>query len=528
MLKWNQLTATEQKDWEKVVEYYAAWADTGKERDNNAVKIFNEMEVLYSKLTADEMDQILDRWKKQKLKPKTYKHKARKKLQEDINDRIDSEEEAAAKTNTVLEFPHVIKDDEGKVIRIIDHSENTEFLFESNNISIKYNELKKELDIDVSGKNFHEETKNTAILNTLKDVCSKNAVPYGRVEEHIVGIGNKNVFHPVRDWMKTLTWDGTSRIEALLDTVELVDPSKREFALTILKKWLIMGAAAILKPNGISPQGVLILVGSQGLGKTTWIKSICPNEEWLTTDMNIDPHNKDNVITFVRNWIVELGEIDASFRRADIAALKSFITRDKDEFRAPYGKKNEKYPRRTIFYASVNSTEFLHDDENRRFWPFEVKSVNAYHDINVNQLWAEAKALFEQGGEYWLSKEELDQLNVHNKTFSTVHPLVERIMAAGIHVPNDLTRTRFLVNCTDLIVRCGGNSPTQSDTRAVAKWLKQEGFEMVNNGKRQWRVGLMHALPEKSVMLQKSDENIYAPGKKASIVDIKDWLDIEE
>ncbi|KAG1252930.1 hypothetical protein G6F68_011560 [Rhizopus microsporus] len=103
-----------------------------------------------------------------------------------------------------------------------------------------------------------------------------------------------------------------------------------------MRRWLVSGVAAAFEPDGVVARGVLTFVSKQNLGKTRWARQLAPPELQLIADgVVLDPANKDSVKQVISKWIVELGEVDATFRRTDIAALKSFISRSHDEIRRP-------------------------------------------------------------------------------------------------------------------------------------------------------------------------------------------------
>jgi putative DNA primase/helicase len=110
-------------------------------------------------------------------------------------------------------------------------------------------------------------------------------------------------------------------------------------------RWLISGVAAVFMERGFQSQGVLTLTGRQGLGKTRWLKSLVPNRDWIKDGVVLNPKDKDSVLQSVSRWIVELGELDATFKKADVAALKAFITMEEDVLRQAYAQKTDKYQR---------------------------------------------------------------------------------------------------------------------------------------------------------------------------------------
>ena len=133
--------------------------------------------------------------------------------------------------------------------------------------------------------------------------------------------------------------------------------------------------------------------GAQGLGKTLWFKRLADYDKgWLLEGATLNPSDKDSVKQAVSHWIVELGEIESTFKKSDIDQLKAFVTKKNDELRLPYDRAFTTYQRRTAFYASVNAREFLTDTSgNRRFWVVPVTGINADHGLDMQQVWAEVK-----------------------------------------------------------------------------------------------------------------------------------------
>jgi putative DNA primase/helicase len=222
-------------------------------------------------------------------------------------------------------------------------------------------------------------------------------------------------FHPVEDWVRAKPWDGKGRFEALFRSLTIRTGFEEYEALmrVQLEKWLVAGGHCLgLRRNaaeGIAVQGVLVLQGRQDLGKTRWFRSLVPDPSWIAEGVTLDPSNTDSVIAATSAFLVELGELDATTKKSDVAQLKSFLTRSVDKYRAAYGRKAESYPRRTLFGATVNPDEFLVDQTgNRRFWVMPLEAVNAHHGIDMQQVWAEALARAEGGEPYWMPEEHKD------------------------------------------------------------------------------------------------------------------------
>ena len=229
-----------------------------------------------------------------------------------------------------------------------------------------------------------------------------------QVEEAIAIIARRNEFHPIRDHLKTLKWDGKERVDFWLRDFASADgPDK--YLRAISRKTLVALVARALRP-GVKYDQVLILEGYQGARKSTLLKTLAGGDEYFT-DQEINVRDKDAVMTIQGKWITELGEL-ATMRRSDQDSLKSFISRTHDRMRLPYGRRTEEFPRQGIMIGSTNLEEYLKDDSgHRRFWPVVVGACNPEGLAACrDQLLAEAVFLFEMGEPLYLEDAEVQSL----------------------------------------------------------------------------------------------------------------------
>jgi len=204
--------------------------------------------------------------------------------------------------------------------------------------------------------------------------------------------------HPVRDWLDTLTWDGTPRIESWTSTYLGAEPTA--FNHTIGALWLISAVARIYRP-GVKADHMLILEGPQGARKSTAIK-VLAGEEWFTDELP-ELGSKDAALHMQGVWIVEIAELDA-IGRAEVSRIKAFLTRTTDRFRPPYGRYTVEVPRQCVFAGTVNPDTYLRDETgNRRFWPLRCGTIDiAALARDRDQLWAEAVHRFRAGAIWWI------------------------------------------------------------------------------------------------------------------------------
>ena len=187
----------------------------------------------------------------------------------------------------------------------------------------------------------------------------------------------------------------------------------------LLKRWLISAVAACFEREGFKARGVLVLQGHQAIGKTSWLAALVPKgSDWFLDSVALDPEDKDSVKRAISHWIIELGELEATFKKADINKLKGFITSSVDIMRTSFARKISTFPRRTVFCASVNQAEFLVDTTgNSRWWCLPCKAIDYRHGIDLQQLWAQALSLYRDGEPWWLTREEEAELDALNRYF---------------------------------------------------------------------------------------------------------------
>lgn len=365
---------------------------------------------------------------------------------------------------------------------------NLKHLLENYDITARYDVIRKDLIITHPGQCGSPDNQRSKAINTIKSLASLNCLAKTEIEQFLLSIGDDNQFNPVMDFISSKEWDGTSRFNDLLDTVTVREDFNLDLFKTLMRKWLISAVAAAAKPEGFWSKGVLVFQGEQSLGKTSWFRSLLPpsHRELLKVDAIINPDVKDTIISAVSHWLVELGELDATLRKADISRLKGFISQDVDQFRRPYGRTEEKVQRRSVFFASVNPEYFLVDDTgNVRWWTIPITSVNQDHDIDMQQLWAEVYTWFKNKEEWWLSDVEEMKLKKSNDDHQQSHPVDELIMSRY----NFGSPIRRSLSTTEVLIELGFERPTKTQLNdATALMEKRFGKKVRSNGNRVYKV----------------------------------------
>ena len=325
--------------------------------------------------------------------------------------------------DTVISFP--VKTKNGKPMQV---SENLHYLLTARCISSRYNQISKRCEVLVPGLScVLDETNNTA-LTLVTDHAIKSGMTAHRVPEMLDALAAQQPYCPVRTFIDSEPWDEISRFVQFTGQIKCGNPSLSKI---LWRKWLVQAVAAAYEPNGIANSGVIVLTGAQGIGKTRLFSDLTSGIAGVFLEgQTLNPADKDSVMSTVSHWIVELGELDSTFRKADLAQLKAFITRTMDTLRRPYARKDSTFQRRTVFAGTVNDFQFLHDSTgNRRFWPIDVNSITRDTTINYQQLWTEVKSWYDQGERWYLDNSELASLNQYSETFLVSDPDVEALLS---------------------------------------------------------------------------------------------------
>ncbi|MDO9050870.1 MAG: VapE family protein [Methylotenera sp.] len=369
---------------------------------------------------------------------------------------------------------------------------NTLHLTSGYNIKVQYDVIRKKLYIIIPSNTGTPDNADNVAMARIISLANLNGLPIGQLPSFLEVIGDRNQYNPVAEWIKSKPWDNTNRLNDLFATLTQRSDFPEELKNKLIYRWQSSAVAAALLPSGFKARGVLTLQGPQSIGKTSWISSLIPDpilrEGVLKLDHHLDAGNKDSLISAITHWIVEVGELDSSFRK-DIARLKGFLTSDRDKVRRPYGRSDSEYPRRTVFCATVNDDNFLVDSTgNSRWWTIPVTAVNYNHGIDMQQVYAQLATHLEDGMKWWLTPEEEELLELHNKKHRAVSVIRERILDTL-----DLDRINesglSAMTATQLLQTIDIKSPTNAQSKECASILRELlGEHKRINGSNKWRI----------------------------------------
>ena len=203
-------------------------------------------------------------------------------------------------------------------------------------------------------------------------------------------IAEENAENKVATRLQSTQWDGEKRLETLF--IDYLGCEDNVYTREISEKSLVAAVRRAIY-GGIKWDNMPILIGPQGVGKSTFLKIL--GMDWYN-DSLVNVEGKDACELIQGSWILEMGEL-SSLRKSELNLVKNFLSRTDDIFRASYGRRAQKYPRRCAFFGTANDTNFLRDETgNRRFWPIDCfiykpkKSI--FNDLKdeLEQIWAEA------------------------------------------------------------------------------------------------------------------------------------------
>lgn len=210
--------------------------------------------------------------------------------------------------------------------------------------------------------------------------------------------------HPVREYIQSLSWDGTKRLDTLL--IDYLGVEDTELVRAMTRKHFTAAVARVMQP-GIKYDYILTLIGPEGIGKSSLIRYM--GRQWFDDSLSTI-EGKEGMEQIRGKWLIEIGEL-TNYKKSTSEAYKAFISKQEDSYRPAYGRKTEVYPRQCVFFATTNERAFLKGDTgNRRFWTVEcsdLNSKNVWEDLpgEVDQLWAEAYDYYKAGEPLYLSAE---------------------------------------------------------------------------------------------------------------------------
>lgn len=296
------------------------------------------------------------------------------------------------------------------------------------------------------------------------------------IADGIAVLAGRNRYHPVKDYLNSLTWDGAPHVEKMLshftgsgEEITYLNGDTQPLYRLLIFRWLLGCVAKALDGDNATAfrhqNPMLVLIGPQGIGKSSWVR-------WLASGIGYDfyregslnPHSIDDQRTMTTRWLWEVSELGGSMRRSDRDSLKAFITTQEITYRKPYGKFAITKPALCSLVGTLNDDAFLDDPTgHRRFLPAVITGIDhRYSQIDVNQVWAQLVTRYQAGESPELTPAERQALAKTHEQHEIENPLdtyvqmyfdidpgnddrrmhtaaiIDRLRAFDVSLPNDL------------------------------------------------------------------------------------------
>lgn len=279
---------------------------------------------------------------------------------------------------------------------------------------------------------FWQDADDSGLRNYLSSIYEIKGT--GVIKDAFNEVLIHNAYHPVRDYLNNLVWDGLERLDTLF--IDYLGAEDCEYARAVTRKALAAAVKRVMEP-GCKYDYMVVLVGPQGIGKSLILIKL--GGQWFS-DSLCSVQGKDAYEQLQGMWLLEMGELWAT-RKADVEAIKMFVSKQSDNFRVAYGHHTTVFPRQCVFFGTTNDREFLRDKTgNRRFWPLAVGMGECRRSLwkdmtrqEIDQIWAEAFEVWREGETLYLPKkleaEALHWQELHTEESSKAGPVREYLDA---------------------------------------------------------------------------------------------------
>lgn len=227
-----------------------------------------------------------------------------------------------------------------------------------------------------------------------------------RIKDAFLSVCNANRKHPVRDYLRSLTWDSVPRLDSLF--VDFLGAEDSDLVRQQTRKQFVAAVARIMHP-GCKFDYMLVLVGKEGTGKSTILSKLAGS--WFN-DSLVTMEGKEGMESLRGAWILEIGEL-MGMKRSEVESVKAYLSKQVDVYRPAYGEVLEEHPRQCVFFGTTNETNFLKGfTGNRRFWVVptgvSLPRMDIFNDLTEDyrdQVWAEAVSYYDNNEPLFLPAE---------------------------------------------------------------------------------------------------------------------------
>lgn len=298
----------------------------------------------------------------------------------------------------------------------------------------------------------------------------------GLIAKAVDNVAHENSFHPVRNYLNSLKWDGTPRIDLWLSTY--CGAPNTPFTNFVGKAWLISAVARAMKP-GCQVKTCLILFGKQDAGKSEVFRTL--GSPWYAVQHgSIGGDSTKAIEQCSKTWIIEMSELARVKRTEDIESVKSFLSTYEDTYRPAYGRRVMTIARTSAFCGTSNPSEVFNDPTgNVRFWPVKV-----YDEIDLatlradrDQIWAEATSRYNAGEKWWVDDDSMRAFAVAATEDFIVRDEWSSVIEAWLYMPENRTKRVFTTGeILGGAIKLEVGKWNRGDQTRVANVMRQLGF----------------------------------------------------
>jgi predicted P-loop ATPase len=317
------------------------------------------------------------------------------------------------------------------------------------------------------------------------------AITRQAITEAMETVAHENAWHPIHDYLRSLQWDGTERLDKWLiwtlgETPESLGPVMTEYFSRVGRYWILGMVNRVMYP-GCKFDYCPVLEGPGGLGKSTMVEVLASTDWYSDTQFEIGK-GKESSEQVGGVWCIELGEMSA-MGKAEVTAVKAFITSKVDRYRPAYARTIEEFPRQCVLVGTTNENTYLRDRTgNRRFWPIPVKQPikTSWLARWRDQLFAEAYALYLAGTPYTPGREEEERLFapmqedrlIETAVTSELLTVLTRDPGKGTYgdIVNNLTEFVTIDMLCHALGADAGKAPAGMQTE-IRTWMNSQGWE---------------------------------------------------
>lgn len=293
-------------------------------------------------------------------------------------------------------------------------------------------------------------------------------------------------FHPVRQYLSGVRWDGVHRIDGWLSAY--LGAPAGEYTAAVGKMFLISMCARVMRP-GCKADHMLVLEGVQGAGKSSACSIL--GAKWFSDGLPVDVSDKDAAQHLRGKWLIEIAELEA-MSKSEVTAFKSYLTRTEERYRPAYGRLEVHEPRQCVFVGTTNKAAYLRDETGaRRFWPVRCGKIDLTGLArNRDQLFAEAVAAYHHGAQWWPARDLEQRLITPEQAERRDHDVWEEAITFYLHSRDRVTVGEIAKSALNLET----GRISRADQNRIMAILEGVGWKRQRRGHggvRYWSAGEM-------------------------------------